>query len=341
LPSSVLQFILIVNIGIIPVLIFLGALVVLDSYKLVRLRLVVLTVVIGSLWAAITYVVNVQLMDFLQLNHEPYRRYIAPAVEELLKAMYVFYLVKRRKVGFAVDAVIYGFAIGAGFAVVENLYYMHALSNANVYSWFVRGFGTAVMHSGATAIVAIIAKSLADRASSPRLGVILLGLPIAIAIHSVYNHFFFSPLLSTIGICIALPVLFLFIFDRSRAATRTWLGVGFDTDVELLNLIIGGDIAKTKIGLYLEALRDRFQNEIIADMLCYLRIHLELAVQAKGLLLMREAGFEIPRDPEVKAKFHELTYLHGAIGTTGILTLKPILHTSDRELWQLHMLGQQ
>jgi len=329
------------GIGIVPVLVFVAALVVLDSYKLVRLRGVLLTVVIGCLGALITYIVNHQLRELLALGDDPFRRFVAPVGEEILKATYVIYLVNTKKVGFTVDAVIYGFAIGAGFAVVENSYYMHALPHATPYTWFVRGFGTAVMHGGTTAIVAIFAKSFSDRTRPAQTGTIFLGLLLAIITHSGYNHFFFHPLLSAVGISIALPVLFVFIFERSREATRTWLGIGFDTDVELLKLITSGNVASTKIGQYLETLRNRFRGEIIADMLCYLRIHLELAVQAKGLLLMREAGFEIPRDPEVEAKFKELNHLHKTIGTTGYLTLKPILHRSDRELWQLHMLGQQ
>ena len=47
-----------------------------------------------------------------------------------------------------------------------------------------------------------------------------------------------------------------------------------------------------------------------------------------------------PPDPAVKAKFDEIAYLEKSIGKTGQLAISPFLHTSNRDLWQLHMLGQ-
>jgi hypothetical protein len=75
-------------------------------------------------------------------------------------------------------------------------------------------------------------------------------------------------------------------------------------------------------------------------MLCLLRIHLELAIRAKGILLMRQTGFKPATDPEIKEKFIELSYLEKSIGKTGQLAILPFLHTSRRDLWQLYMLGK-
>jgi hypothetical protein len=69
-----------------------------------------------------------------------------------------------------------------------------------------------------------------------------------------------------------------------------------------------------------------------------LRVYLELTIQAKGILLMRDAGFEVETDPELKEKFHEVRYLEKSIGKTGILALRPFLHTSTQDLWQLYIL---
>jgi hypothetical protein len=75
-------------------------------------------------------------------------------------------------------------------------------------------------------------------------------------------------------------------------------------------------------------------------MLCWLRIHLELAIEAKGMLLMREAGFSVPPSVGAEAKFAELEYLESAIGKTGLMAIGPIVHTSNKELWQMHVLGK-
>jgi hypothetical protein len=54
---------------------------------------------------------------------------------------------------------------------------------------------------------------------------------------------------------------------------------------------------------------------------------------------MRQSGFDVPPDPAVQEKFTELHALTKNIGQTGRLALLPFIHTSDRELWQLHMLN--
>ena len=82
------------------------------------------------------------------------------------------YPLQRRQVGFLVDAAILGFAVGAGFALVENVDYLRALPQREIWLWIVRGFGTAVLHATTAAIMAIAAKSLGDR--HPRRGLLIL-----------------------------------------------------------------------------------------------------------------------------------------------------------------------
>ena len=114
--------------------------------------------------------------------------------------------------------------------------------------------------------------------------------------------------------------------------------VGLDSDVSLLGSITSGTISKTKVGAYLQTLKRRFPGPVVADMLNMLRIHLELAIRAKGILMMRECGFKTPTDPEITARFEELKYLEKSIGKTGMLAVAPILHNSSRDLWQIYML---
>jgi hypothetical protein len=121
---------------------------------------------------------------------------------------------------------------------------------------------------------------------------------------------------------------------------RQWLRVGFDSDQELLEILTSGRLLETPVGAYLQSLRAKFVPEVVVDMICYLRVHVELSIEAKGILLMRQAGFEVPLDLTVKEKFQELRTLAKNIGQTGKLALLPFLHTSDKELWQLHMLTE-
>jgi RsiW-degrading membrane proteinase PrsW (M82 family) len=328
------------SVSLLPVVLFLLTLTYLDSYKLVRLRLLLVTIGAGCAVAILSLPINDWFMDRFDIESTPFRRYGAPFVEELLKAAYVSFLIRGKRIGFMVDAAIAGFAIGAGFAIVENTYYVKALEDVGIVTWVVRGFGTAVMHGGTTAVFAIISKSLFDRHDRGNALVFVPGLLVAYAIHSFYNHFILSPVMSTLAIHVVLPLTILAVFYHSERSTRRWLGTQMDVDAELLEMINSGRVSETRIGAYFQSVKDQFPPEIVFDMLCYLRLHVELAISAKGLLLMREAGFEATPPEDAEAKFAELSHLEKTIGRTGLLAVHPFLHSSSRDLWQLHMLGK-
>jgi len=73
-------------IGLLPVFAFLLALILLDSFKLLKLRTVAGLIVAGGLAAYVSLLINSQLSELLVLDGTTVARYIAPAVEEILKA---------------------------------------------------------------------------------------------------------------------------------------------------------------------------------------------------------------------------------------------------------------
>jgi hypothetical protein len=169
---------------------------------------------------------------------------------------------------------------------------------------------------------------------------LLPGLAAAIVLHSAFNHFLFQPVLSTLGILIALPPLAWLVFQRSERSVGDWLGADFDADARLLELLDSDEFDKSNVGSYLQSLRSHFRGEVVADMLCYLRLHLELEMMAKGMLLMRQEGLSPELEPGTRAKFDELRYLERSIGRTGKRAMKPFMHLNARDLWQIHMLSR-
>jgi RsiW-degrading membrane proteinase PrsW (M82 family) len=325
--------------GLVPVVLFLVALLAMDSYKLVTRRGVAASLAAGVAAAGAALVLNQWLLGPAGMPGGLVTRFAAPLLEESLKAAFVIWLIRAESVGFMVDAGIHGFAVGTGFALVENLYYAQALGNTSLSLWVVRGLGTAVMHGSTTAIVGILSKNLVDRHGSKGLVPFLPGLAIAFAVHAFFNQFLLNPLLSTAALLVLMPLLVVAVFERSERATREWLGTGLDTDIELLELILTGEIRRTHVGEYLESLRTHFPGQVVADMLCYLQIYLELALRAKGVLMARAAGLDLPVDPSIRANFEEMRFLERSIGPTGKLAVLPFLRTSGRDLWQLTMLG--
>ncbi len=328
------------SVGLLPVLCFLAAMRYFDSYKLVHLRPTLLMIGAGALGAVASYWVGAAVIGGTGVEFKMYSRYIAPPVEELLKGAVIVWLIARHRVAFLVDAAICGFAVGAGFAMLENLFYLRMLPDAPIGVWIVRGFGTAIMHGGTTAMFGVLGLMLSERAGRPGPAAFLPGLLLAAVIHSAYNHFFFSPVLAAVGILLVLPPLALAVFARSEATLEQWLESGFDADTQLLALINSGRFGDSRVGRYLGSLRERFDGPVVADLLCYLRTRTELALRAKGMLMLRESGFEPALDANMRASFDELEYLEKSIGPTGLLAIKPFLHMSRKDLWQLYQIGR-
>jgi len=327
-------------VALLPVLCFLAALLYLDSYKLVRLQTVIAVVACGAAVAGAGFFVNAWLLGVLGIELSSYTRYVGPVTEELLKGLVIVALIRLHRIGFLVDAAIFGFAVGSGFAVIENLYYLQQVPDAGMGTWIVRGFGTAIMHGGATAIFAVMSLSAVERVEGARSWVFLPGFALAVALHAAYNHLFLSPKLSTLAMIVVMPPLFYLVFERSAKAVGNWLGRGFDADTEMLDLINSGRLSNSPVGEYLHTLKDKFKGAVLADILCFLRLYTELALRAKGILMMRENGFEVGVDDETRAKFDEMRYLERSIGRTGLIAMQPVLHMSHKDLWQLYMLGK-
>ena len=328
-----------VVVAFVPVVLFLLLLVLMDSFKLARPSAIAKAMAWGMVAALICDALYRVLTPLLPLSAAAFSRYIAPLTEETAKAAFVVYLIRRRRIGFAVDAAQLGFAVGTGFALVENLQYLRVLGNAGVVLWLVRGLGTAMLHGAVIAIFAMLAQTASDRYPNKIARVFVPAWLAAVAIHSGFNHVPLPPVAMTALLLVALPALVLLVFQRSEAATRDWVGAGLDLDLVMLDVFTSQGFSHTKFGRYLEELRDRFPGPVVADMLCLLRVELELSVQAKAAVMVREAGVILPVHDDARHALDEVQYLRASIGTTGILALQPFGLTSHRDDWHRYLLA--
>jgi protease PrsW len=328
-------------IALLPVLLFLVALVQLDGYKLLRLRMVLAMVGAGGLAAGASYLINNYAYGRFSGDFTAYSRYVSPWIEEGLKAVLVMFLIRTRRVGVPVDAGIAGFALGTGFALVENLYYLGTRPDAALAVQVIRGFGTALMHGGTATVLAMISITLYEKRPHGGPQLLLPGFLAAVALHTAFNLLLVRPALATLAILVALPVAIHLVFRYSERSLREWLDKDLESNVQLLESINTGTFLDSNAGRYLQALRGRFRGEDLADMLCCLRLHGELALRAKGVLLMRESGLDAPLiDADTHEKLAELAQLKRAIGRAGVLALRPLMMATGKDLWELTLLGR-
>jgi protease PrsW len=323
-----------------PVLLFLAGLVQLDAYKLVRLKRIMVMMGAGALAAGASYLVNTYAYAHFSGDFSAFSRYVAPWIEESFKALLLVFLIRTRRVGLPIDGGISGFAIGTGFALVENLYYLASRPHAALPVEVMRGFGTAIMHGGTGTLLAMISITLYERRPNAGLQLLLPGFLAAVALHTGFNQLLTRPGLALLAMLIVLPAVIYAAFRHSERTLRTWLDTDLDTNMGMLESISAGSFLDTPSGRYLQALRERFPGEALADMLCCLRLHAELAVRAKGVLLLRESGLEEPPlDDETRDKLAELAQLKRAIGTAGLLELRPLMMATGKDVWELTLLG--
>jgi RsiW-degrading membrane proteinase PrsW (M82 family) len=330
------DFLLQAPLALLPVLIFLGVLLHLDSFRLVSFDAVLLTLAGGAAMVPVGYFINEAILAALDLDLALYSRYGAPIVEELLKAAILIHLLRRDRIGFMVDAAILGFAIGAGFALAETLYHLYLAPELNIGLWLVRGLGTAVMHGGATAIFGVLAQALTDRHARLDWALYLPGLAIAVAVHSLFNHFPGSPIFATAVTLILLPLVLFLVFAKSEHRIHDWLLHDFQSHEHLLQEIRSGAFAHSEAGRFVLTLDSRFDPDVVADMFEYIRLHTELVLRAEEVLLAREKGLPIPPDGQDRESFERLHALERKIGKTAMLAMWPHLHFSREELAELY-----
>jgi RsiW-degrading membrane proteinase PrsW (M82 family) len=323
-------------IAFVPVLVFLAVLVVMDSFKLARPSAIAMAMGWGIVAAFLSGVAQMSLAG--TIPDGALRTLVASAIEETAKGVFIAYLIVRRRIGFPVDAAQLGFAVGTGFAVVENLEYLRVLSGAGFILWLVRGLGTAMLHGATTAVFAMLSQTAAERHRDRGLLIFVPGWIAATVIHTAYNVIPVSPLASTAMLLVVLPLIVLWVFHRSELATREWVGAGLDLDLMLHETFSSETLAYTKFGTYLQELRQRFPGHVVADMLCLLRVELELSIQAKAMLIARDAGVTMPVHPDARSAAAEIRHLRSSIGTTGLLALHPVQVTTHRDDWHRYLL---
>jgi len=132
-----------IALALLPVLLFLAVLIWLDSFRLVRKKRVFIAMCAGAVGALVSYFVNTAILEATKLPPVIFAIIAAPFVEETLKGLWVAWQIRRGQVGFLVDAAILGFATGAGFAIVENIYYLRNLGDVPLLVWLIREIGRA------------------------------------------------------------------------------------------------------------------------------------------------------------------------------------------------------
>jgi len=328
-------------IALLPVIVLVIVLYRLDSHRLLGTNFMLRIFFAGALSALACYWINGFVLENIALDFSRYTRFVAPMVEELVKASIIIFLFRTHRIGFLIDAGILGFTVGAGFSFIENIYYLHFASDAHYGVWAVRGFGTAIMHGGATALFAIIAQTMTERHRQMNPLLYVPGLIVAFLLHAIFNHFPVSPILSTVVTLLILPAVLFLLFEKDERTIYDFLEMDFASHKRLLRQIRHGEFSGCEAGRFLRDMKERLSAPIAQEMIDYFCLHTELVLNAESILLAREQDIEIEVGEEIRQRLLEMHRLEKHIGRAGLRALRPHLEFSAKDMWEIHRLEDE
>ena len=336
------------GLALLPVLVLLAVFVWLDAFALMSFKEIAVLLVLGGLGAVAAYPVSGKMLDTLPIGFSLYSRFIAPWIEEAIKALIMMALFRMNRIGYKLDAVISGFAIGAGFSVVENALYLTLFPDYATGTWLVRGFGTAIMHGTTLACLAAIAHEFAERetretAAAYHFSLIWFvpGYAVAVALHMAFNQFPERPLVAMLGAVVIAPILLIGILSLGTAEAHRWLVAEEAEHRAQLDALRAGRWPDNPAGAKIAALASRLDPEAAKRVRRYWELQAWLVAEAEETML-EEAEGDADFDPaEVRAAFAELDGLKRALGRSTFAALQSLLPFSRNDQWEVAELKQR
>ena len=335
------------SLALVPVLVMLAMFVWLDVFKLMTLWELLGLLALGAVTGLLAYPVSGIFLDQLPLGYSTYSRFAAPWVEETIKALALVLLFALNRIGFKLDAVISGFAIGAGFSVVENIIYLARFPDLAPSTWMVRGLGTAVMHGTTVAIVAAIAHEFAERetreaASDYRFNPLwyLPGLAVAGLIHMGFNQFPDRPMVAMIATVAIAPFLVMALFKFGAQEAQQWLGHESALHKAALEAWRAGAYPDDESGRRIAALVERSDPAAGKAIREYCE-QMTALVFAAETALHDQAADNDKVEIDAGKTFERALAARRAMGRTTFAALKPLLPFSRNDYWEVSELKER
>ena len=328
--------------ALLPVVVYIFVVYELDSFALLNVKKLLLLVGFGMLAALVCFGLFWVLDAFVA---ERTSEILYPVIEELVKSAPLLILARKKRIVFFIDSVICGAALGGGFSILENVFYL-VLGDLEMGTVLFRGLEVALIHMGCTALMAasfMFMVRLAERAkghlsikkADMAMAVLLFVAPLVI--HVLHNALHFNPFLQFFFLFATMAGLLFWTYQYDGDMIHRWLDRGLDKQVSLLQSIKEGHLGDTKTGEYLMSVKESFPPEVFFDVICYVQLNVELSVAAKSRFMMREAGLDMPLEPEqvstYLSQFEEFKILEKNLGKTARMTIAPVVkfYPADRK----------
>lgn len=326
---------------IIPLL-FLGIIYKSDFYQTGQFHLILKCLFWGGVTFAPATFIYKTLEYFWLKNPSTIDHFVAPIYEELLKGLILLYLFRRAKFTYSVDGALYGFAVGTGFAMIENLGYIYnAQSEATIVA-IQRIFSANLVHALSSASIGITLGISRSRNSRLQRQVHAVGLLLAIGQHMLYNNILHIISASDSKIPLGaifipgLPGIFfiLYVIQRGKKDARKWIKekLGMDSRVTRSEVALVDSLPEPKDALYPVAERFGVEKARLAEKMLYLQAH--VGIKRKALEGCR--GEDISRkniEAEIDRLHADIKNIQSEIGVYAMLFIRGLFTEEMVSVW--------
>lgn len=335
-------------VSLIPIIVYIIFIYKIDHFALISIKRLLLLALIGMLTALACF--GLFLLTDRVISGKS-ADIIHPVIEELVKSIPLLILAFRKRIAFFIDSVICGAAVGGGFSFLENIFYLVLGDSVDLSTGLFRGLEVALIHMGCSAIIAAgmmmavrqierkrsrTAMSWNDIIKTTALFVV------ALAFHIFHNTFQFTPIMQFFWVLAVMIGMIAVVYFYDIDMTHRWLDKGLDMQINLLRSIEGGHLLNTPTGTFLESVKELFPPNVYFDIICYVRLQIELSVAAKTRFMLHEVGMDEPLEANKKelymSQFVELSELEKNIGPSAKMTIAPIVKLSPADTQALNNL---
>ena len=329
--------------ALLPVVIYIIVVYQIDNFSLISVKRLLLLILCGMLTALACFALFQMTGKIIP---ESQSDSVNPIIEEMVKGIPLLWLAARKKIVFFIDSVICGAAVGGGFSILENIFYLLLGDQMGIGTVLFRGLEVALVHMGCSALVAaglmLIVRMIeysrsrsVVKKSDIAMSVFLLSE--APVLHLFHNTFHFVPLVQFVFVIGTLGGLLVWTYFYDVEMIHSWIDTGLDKQLDLLASIKTGRLDDTPTGKFLESVKDAFPQKDFFDIICYVQLHVELSVASRSRVMLRETGLEdnLPLSDEMKeqiiSQYIEYKTLEKRLGSAARMTIAPIVKYDPAE----------
>ena len=335
-------------VSLIPIIVYIIFIYKIDHFALISIKRLLLLALIGMLTALACF--GLFLLTDRVISGKS-ADIIHPVIEELVKSIPLLILAFRKRIAFFIDSVICGAAVGGGFSFLENTFYLVLGDSVDLSTGLFRGLEVALIHMGCSAIIAagmmmVVRQTERKRSRMPMSTNDIIKTTalfvVALAFHIFHNTFQFTPIMQFFWVLAVMIGMIAVVYFYDIDMTHRWLDKGLDMQINLLRSIEGGHLLNTPTGTFLESVKELFPPNVYFDIICYVRLQIELSVAAKTRFMLHEVGMDEPLEDNKKelymSQFVELGELEKNIGPSAKMTIAPIVKLSPADTQALNNL---